>query len=239
MFHCVLVDGSMATMVYERSHNIYGWCRMTMQSQIKDLCTGPVQGTDYVNLINQTIVNKLNFDTQGLAGSEKFMDSWVSRVPIQLTDDEYYVTGLEHLEGYEVQVLVDGAVHPDRTVSGGQISLQVGGTEAVVGLKYNKLLTTLPFDQGAPSGGSGSGWMKRWNKIFIRVVSSRLPRINGERSPERHPSTLMDTPQGEVNQEILKVNLGHSRHAQVTIDQDLPYGITVLGIFGELGQSIT
>jgi hypothetical protein len=46
------------------------------------------------------------------------------------------VSGLSHLNGYQVYALVDGAVQGLFTVSGGAITLTTPGSQVVVGLPY-------------------------------------------------------------------------------------------------------
>jgi hypothetical protein len=58
------------------------------------------------------------------------------------------ISGLDHLEGEEVTVLVDGAVHPNRTVSAGAINLQVAGSVVNVGLPYTATIKTMPIEAG-------------------------------------------------------------------------------------------
>lgn len=237
LFHCVLGDGTLATLTYERSNNIWGWTRLELGGggKIKDIASGSAQGSDYVNLGVQYDEGFLNFETQTPIGNTYSLDSWVSRsptVPGGLT-----VSGLDHLEGKTVGVLVDGAVHPDATVSSGQITLQYTGTLIVVGLKYVVKLTTLPTDFGSVAG-SGAAWNKRWNKIYVRLLTSAKPLVNGVRAPERHPSTPMDTPEPAATEDFQVTNLGYSRFEQITVEQDLPLPISIIGLYGELGQEI-
>jgi hypothetical protein len=62
------------------------------------------------------------------------------------------ITGLDHLEGLVVQVLADGAVHPDRTVASGSITLQRRASIVVVGLGYLYKGQTQRFIGGAKLG---------------------------------------------------------------------------------------
>jgi hypothetical protein len=237
LFHCVLNDGTLATLTYERSNNIYGWCRLVLGGDgvIKDIASGSAQGTDYVNLGIQYDEGFMNFETQTPQGNTYSLDSWVSRSPD--TPGGLTVSGLDHLEGKTVGVLVDGAVHPDVTVSSGAITLQYTGTLIVIGYKFQQKFVTLPTDFGSPTG-SGASWNKRWNKIFVRLITSTKPLINGARPPERHPATPMDTPEPAATEDIQVVNLGYSRFEQITVEQDLPLNVRVLGLYGELGQEI-
>ncbi len=243
LFHCSLEDGSVATLTYERSREVYGWSKLNYaDGRVIDITAAAIEGTDYFNVLIQYDTGKIYFETQTSSEHLRYMDSWVERA---LGSDGETVTGLEHLEGKTVQVLVDGAVHPDRVVVNGQITIQgTGGAitasvEVVVtvGLKFVPMLETLPLNRQI-STGSSEAYMKRWNKIYTRVLNSAMPLINGERAPERHPTTPMDTPEPPTNEEVLKVNLGHDRNQTIKIEQDLPHGLVVLGMFGELGQSI-
>lgn len=237
LFQCVLNDGTLASLTYERGHNVYGWSRLEWQKgKVLDVATGIISGIDLGNALIQNKPGVINFESQTISEERHYLDSWVDVFP---EVDGVTIIGLDHLEDFKVQVLINGAVHPDRTVSGGSITLQSQtdlDAHITVGLKFVPRIKTLPFDQGAPAG-SGAGWQKRWNKVYIRVLSSTLPLINGERAPDRSPSTPMNTPESPSTAEILKVNLGQSRHAEVTIEQDLPHNLVVLGVFGELSQS--
>lgn len=62
------------------------------------------------------------------------------------------ITGLDHLEGLTVQVLADGAVHPDRTVASGAITLQRRASIVAVGLGFTYKGQTQRFIGGAKLG---------------------------------------------------------------------------------------
>ena len=78
------------------------------------------------------------------------------------------ISGLDHLEGEEVTVLVDGAVHPNRTVSAGAINLQVAGSVVNVGLPYTATIKTMPIEAGAADG-TAQGKQMRINNIVIKM----------------------------------------------------------------------
>jgi len=240
LLHCVLNNGQVAVLTYERSNNIYGWSRVKIggEGRVFDLTYASVYGTDLMMHLIQYRDGKINFEWQTVEGTVRYMDSWIFG---KLEVDGVTVTGLQHLEGKTVQVLADDAVIPDQVVVGGKITLPTVhdlSTEIVVGLQCIRRMVTMPLDKGSPSG-SAETWMKRWNKIYVSVLDSIKPLINGERAPVRHPITPMDTPEPPYSEEILKINLGHSRQAVITVEQDLPYNLIVLSTFGEINQSIT
>lgn len=81
------------------------------------------------------------------------------------------VTGLSHLEGQTVSVLVDGAVHPNKTVASGQIALDYTGTTVVVGLPYVRRGKTLRINAGAADG-TAQGKTKRIHRVAFRLHDS-------------------------------------------------------------------
>lgn len=62
------------------------------------------------------------------------------------------VTGLEHLEGQEVSIVVDGSGHPKRTVTNGQITLDRVGSVVHVGFAYTGILKTTNLETGGVNG---------------------------------------------------------------------------------------
>lgn len=80
------------------------------------------------------------------------------------------VSGLSHLEGKTVSILADGAVHPQRVVTSGTVSLQRPATIVHVGLPYESDLQTLPLALNID--GYGQGRYKNINKAWLRVFQS-------------------------------------------------------------------
>lgn len=81
------------------------------------------------------------------------------------------ITGLSNLEGKTVSILADGAVHPQRTVSGGQITLDQAASKVQVGLPITADIQTLPI-AAQIDGSFGQGRMKNVNKAWLRVYRS-------------------------------------------------------------------
>lgn len=64
------------------------------------------------------------------------------------------VSGLDHLEGQTVKVLVDGKIHPDRTVSSGAISINGTGSLIQIGLAYTHKYESLKLAMNTNTGSS-------------------------------------------------------------------------------------
>lgn len=82
------------------------------------------------------------------------------------------ITGLGHLEGKVVSILADGAVHPQRTVTSGAISLDLPVRKAQIGLPITADLQTLPLAVGMKDGSFGQGRFKAVNRAWLRVHRS-------------------------------------------------------------------
>ncbi len=81
------------------------------------------------------------------------------------------ISGLDHLEGREVQILADGSVHPPLTVSSGSITLERRTRKAHIGLKYNTDVQTLPITLG-PEQGTIKGKKKRIIDLTVNLHKS-------------------------------------------------------------------
>ena len=64
--------------------------------------------------------------------------AWESGIPVTT------LTNLDHLEGEAVNVLGDGNVYENLTVTNGQVELPIGVTKAIVGLPFTSRATLLP-----------------------------------------------------------------------------------------------
>jgi hypothetical protein len=81
------------------------------------------------------------------------------------------ISGLSWLEGKTVSILADGAVHPQRVVASGQITLDNPASVVTIGLPITADAQTLPLAAQIDTG-YAQGRVKNVNKVWIRVVSS-------------------------------------------------------------------
>lgn len=81
------------------------------------------------------------------------------------------ISGLDHIEGKTVSILADGAVHPQRVVTGGKVTLDVEASKVHVGLPITADLQTLPLAMQIDSA-FGQGRYKNINKAWLRVYRS-------------------------------------------------------------------
>ena len=82
------------------------------------------------------------------------------------------ISGLTHLETCGVVVLADGGTDkPDKTVTNGTITLAYDYFVVNVGLSYDQIIYTLPFEAGSQRGTS-QGKIQRINELAFKVNRS-------------------------------------------------------------------
>lgn len=81
------------------------------------------------------------------------------------------ITGLTWLEGKTISVLGDGAVFPQKVVTGGSITLEQACSKVQVGLQIVADVQTLPLSLQIDAG-YGQGRLKNVNKVWLRVYRS-------------------------------------------------------------------
>lgn len=127
--------------------------------------------------------------------------AWPSNTTVAATSWRMSVTtisGLGYLEGMTVDVLANGATHPQRVVSGGQITLQTPASKVQVGLPMPARLQTVRMNAGAGDGTS-QGKLARINKMVVRLHET-LGLQHGTRFDTldtmdfRYPFDPMDNP---------------------------------------------
>lgn len=148
------------------------------------------------------------------------------------------ITGLGHLEGETVSILADGAVHPERTVSGGSITLDVAASTVHVGLGYFADVQGLPF-VAQIDGAFGQGRMKNVNKVFVRVhQSSGLfagPDFDNLREYKQRTDEPYGTPPDLVTGVLeVVVDPSWNENGSICIRQAYPLPLTVVGVTAEV-----
>ena len=150
------------------------------------------------------------------------------------------VTGLNHLEGEEVQILVGDAVYPNQTVSAGSITVtlpaQTGYKSIEIGLGYISKLKTMKIEAGSQSG-TAQARKKRYNEVVVRLHKSVGITINGDQLPFRTSATPMGQDIPEFSGDKRVSNLGWDREGQIQVEQTQPLPMTILGITGTLVTS--
>lgn len=82
------------------------------------------------------------------------------------------VTNIRHIDGETVQVVTDGAIHPDRTVSSNSITLAYQSSVVHVGFAYTGILKTMNLEVGASRVGSAQNQYKSIYRAGVKFVDT-------------------------------------------------------------------
>lgn len=149
------------------------------------------------------------------------------------------ISGLEHLEGERVQVLADGAVHPDRLITNGEIRLALPASVVQIGLGYRSLLESIRLEAGAADG-SAQGKTKRIHRVVVRLHQT-LGALFGpdpdklDRMEFRSAADRMDKPPPLFDGDRLVDWPGdYETEGRMVIAQDQPLPMTLLALFPQV-----
>jgi hypothetical protein len=207
------------------------------QAKVKSVCTisEDLENQTWVIVerkVNGSIVKHIEYLDKKLN-----MDSALSTT---VNASSSTITGLDHLEGESVQILIGDAVYPNQTVSSGSITISLpantGYKSIEIGLGYISQLKTMRVEAGA-SAGTAQGRKKRYNEVLVRLHKTVGININGDQLPFRTSSTPMGQNISEFTGDKRVINLGWDRDGQIIIKQEQPLPMTVLGITGTLVTS--
>lgn len=146
---CVRADGELLGFTYMRDQKVTGWHRHTFSGEVESIAVVPSPDEVHDDLF-MVVKRTIN-------GSVKRYIEYVEHYDFESNEDWFFVdsgltysgsptttiTGLAHLEGEEVAVLADGALHARRTVTGGQITLLTPASKVQVGLPCTAKMQTL------------------------------------------------------------------------------------------------
>ena len=126
-----------------------------------------VVGDDTIDLLIDTYVSTSVVEVTAVDDIPEAMFGVASSEWALLTDS---VSGLDHLEGEDVDVLADGEVVTGKTVASGAISLTTEAAKVHVGLpKERTYIEPVEFDDGSYEQGTGQGKQKRIHSIAMRL----------------------------------------------------------------------
>lgn len=144
------------------------------------------------------------------------------------------ISGLNWLEGKTVNILADGAVHPQRVVTGGAITLDVAARKVQVGLPIQADMQSLPWNAQLDAA-LGQGRTKNVNKVYLRVNNSGSVFVGPDASHLTEYKQRTTEPYGSppklVSDEILVViSPSWNNSGQVFVRQSNPLPITLVSM---------
>lgn len=225
-------DGDFLTMNYEPGmgeNGEYGWAKHNTDGKFKSCASIPEDTIDQI----WAIVERDGKRYVEYFDSEVFTDSTLTYPP---DDGNPYpplqlVGGLDHLEGKEVTIVADGSTHPDLIVQNGQVELNEEYQNIEIGLKYIPRIKLQKYSL-ANEAGHLQGDKGRWVEVWLRIVNSAYPLVDGIRAAERNPVTPMNETEPLITGDVKVYHLGYDRNKQLVIEQDLPLPMHITAVYG-------
>lgn len=248
---CVRADGVLIGMTYNRTQDVVAWHRHIIGGSFSggnSVCesVSVIDGTageDEVWLIVKRTINGTTkryieylteYDFDSSLTQFHFLDSGLSYSGAATST----LTGLSHLEGQTVSLIVNGATHPNKTVASGSISLDRPATTARVGLNYFSTLQTMRLDEGYK--GTDQTKTKRIFDVTVRFYETVGAKIGPNAStldeiPFRDSSAPMDQPVPLfTGDKELEFPADYGSDGFVMVKQEQPLPMTILAIYPRL-----
>lgn len=236
-------DGTLLGMTYVPDQQVYGWHAHDTDGTFESVCVVAEGNEDVLYaVVRRTIggtalryIERLHTRMFTAVEDAFYVDSGLTYSGTPVTT----LSGLAHLEGKVVDILTDGAVHPQRTVTSGAITLDYAASKVHVGLPMTSDLRTLPLAmEGAQAAGQGT--VKNINKVHLRVSQSSVvqagPAFNRLRE---YPARAVSDPYGSApalrdGELSLTIDPSWNQDGALCVRQSLPLPLTVLSMTLEI-----
>lgn len=241
---CVRSDGGLLSFTCNRAQAVMSWARHITDGEVESVACIPGATQDELWLSGKRTIN---------GSTKRYVEYMVDTDFGTDQEDCFFVdcgltysgagtstlSGLDHLEGKSVAILANGAVHPNKTVASGQITLNYEVTKAHVGLAYTSKLQTMRLEAGSETG-TAQGKPKRIHAITVRLYQSLGVKIGPTEAKLdtisfRSSADKMDSPPALfTGDKEIPFPSGYDTDAYMWIVQDQPLPLTVLAIMPRL-----
>lgn len=239
---CTRDDGVLLGLTYLKEQDVYAWHQhSTAHGKFINVCSISGQQEDELYCVVERdgsyFVERMEMREKSAEPQDQyFVDCGVTVSGNTKTNE---VTGLDHLEGYEVAILADGNVQPRQTVTNGKITLRRAYSKIHVGLPIHSEMQTLPLEFNAEDGTFMSR-KKRVSALMVMFKDSRggLYGIgNGPKNEFKWRSTeKWDAPialfTGKKKMPLPQTTWSDT--VMVTITQDDPLPLTILSLVPQI-----
>ena len=246
---CVRADGLLLGFTWNNEEQVKGWHRHQLGGN------GAVETVAVIPKADNTGDQVWMVVRRTIAGQTRryveFMENPWERG--QLQADAFYVdsgltyngapvatlTGLSHLEGQTVDILADGAPHPQLVVQSGSVTLQTPSSKVHVGLPCPPELLTMRLEAGAQDG-TAQGKTKRIHKITFRLVDTAGLKVGPSSSmlqevEFRVPADAMNAPPPLFSgDKLVAWPSSYETDARIYVTNDKPTPLTLVGVFPQI-----
>jgi hypothetical protein len=247
---CIRADGALVGFTWNNEQAVRGWHRHPIGGAgiVESIAVMPAAEGDRSELwlvVRRTINGQTRRyveylerpyragDTQA---SQFYVDSGLTYTGAAATT----ISGLSHLEGQTVSVLVNGAPHPNVVVTSGAIALQIAATTAQIGLPCPARYRSMRLEAGSQDGTS-QGKTKRIHKCVLRLLHTgggKYGALNGGAMDSlllRPATAAMDQPTPLfTGDKVVPWPDGYNTDAYVGFEIDQPVNAVLVAIMPQI-----
>jgi hypothetical protein len=177
-------DGTLAGCTYLRDQKVMAWHRHPIggSGHVESVAVIPGErGDELWALVRREIGGQVRryvermdpeFEGEGSGATDAreafFVDCGLS----YHGEPKAEISGLEHLEGMEVQILADGSVQAPQVVEDGKITLKKAAQIVHAGLGYRSVLQPMRFEPQQPHGQTMQTKQKRVMRVAVRFLDT-------------------------------------------------------------------
>jgi hypothetical protein len=225
-------DGTLAILQSIDEQNVQGWTSADTQGQFRHLDNSEDQVYFIVerksSFLTTFFLEKLSFNVKTDSAS-------VQTLGVPSTT----ITGLGHLEANTVKVIADGFNLQDRSVSGGQITVEHPVTNVEVGLNYIPKVIPMPLSINTQVGNNfyfnkriKTLWLDHYESLGIYIDNFEIPTLKMNSSSFGTPTP----PRTGVYEHTLMLGWDPFLEIEITQQEPLPCIIRGLGFLVEVNE---
>lgn len=221
-------DGVLVSLTRMSDQNITAWSRHTSAGTFEGLATIPEAYSDATYAVVRRLVN----------GTYKRYIETIDYVYGAQTDCCAFGyngagattwSGLSHLEGKTVDIVADGKVHPQRTVTSGAVTLDYAAINVEIGLPYTTTVELL-HPEPVSAEGTAQGRALSINEVIVRLQDTVGCYVNGTELPFRTTTDPLDAEIPAFTGDKKIAAYGWRSPSNVKIEQRIPKPFTILGV---------
>ena len=244
---CVLGDGNIASLTYDRREQVVGWAIHETEGTIESLCVVPSSSEHdevwmIVNRSAGRFIERLDPDTWKYEKTDAKLKDYVyldAAKAATISPAGTVATGFTHLAGREVSLLVDGSTHAKKTVSAtGTITLDREASKVLAGYAYDSRVRPMRLAVDTRSGTS-RGRKRRIHELqinFYQTLGGKVAAVPFQAEPTafddipfRETGDLMGSAPPLYTGELeVRLESGWGEDGLYEIKQSDPFPFTVL-----------
>lgn len=230
-------DGVLLSCTHLVKQKVTAWSRHITDGLYKAVCAIPENDRDVVyQCVERTISDGGSPPSDVTKRYIEYMDSTMY-VDSGLTGSSSPVTdswsGLDHLEGQTVDIVADGKVHPQETVTSGAITLDYDAAAIQSGLHFEVDMEMLHPEVLSREGTSQGSQLRIYEAVF-RLQDTIGLTVNGKDVPVMTTQETMDAAPSPFTGDKQVPTVGWTSPNNIRIQHTLPAPFTLLGVVQKL-----